>query len=57
MEDPGRTGGSRNVFDVLMRTPGYGEEFHHQLKAQDPLIVRDPTEVDRVVVRSERLIG
>jgi iron(III) transport system substrate-binding protein len=57
MEDPGRSGGSSNVFDVSMRTPGYGEEFHRELKAQDPLIVRDPAEVERILVRGERAIG
>jgi iron(III) transport system substrate-binding protein len=56
-EDPGRNGGSSNVFDVSMRTPGYGEEFHRQLSQQDLMTVRDPAEQDRVLVRGERAVA
>jgi ABC-type Fe3+ transport system substrate-binding protein len=57
LEDPGRSGGGSNIFDVSMRTPGYGEEFHRQLAQQDPLVVRSPAEVERALVGGERAVA
>jgi iron(III) transport system substrate-binding protein len=57
MHSPVLSGGGHTVFEVLMKAPGFGEDFHRKLVAQEPLLVRGGSEVDATVARGERAIG
>jgi iron(III) transport system substrate-binding protein len=57
LNDPSRSGGGHTFFEIMLKTPGYGEEFLRALAQQDLLLMRSQGEAESAVARGERAIG